>query len=252
MNKFVRQSQLFVKRNAPTILTVLGGAGVVVTTVTAVKATPKALALLDEAKKEKGEDLTKLEVIKTAGPAYIPTIISCATTLACVFGANILNKRQQAALVSAYAFLDNTHKEYKNKVKELYGEEGELEVKKGIVKDKLEESDILDEEDDKELFFDEFSGRYFNSTLKDVIAAQYRLNREISLRGYAYLNEYYEYLDMEPVDGGDVLGWSEGSNLDRYWQAWIDFNNSKTVLDDGLECYIVTMFNEPTTDFEYY
>ena len=251
MNKFLRQSQLFVKRNAPTILTCVGGVGVVVTTVSAVKATPKALALLDEAKKEKGEDLTKLEVIKTAAPAYIPTIISGATTLACVFGANILNKRQQASLISAYAFLDNTNKEYKNKVKELYGEEGEMEVKKSIAQDKLEESDIL-EEDDKELFFDEFSGRYFNSTLKDVIAAQYELNREISMLGYARLNDYYAFLGIDPIEEGDILGWSEGGNLDRYWQAWIDFNNSKTVLEDGLECYIVTMFSEPTTDFEYY
>ena len=39
----------FVKRNASTILTVLGSIGVVTTTITAVKAIPKALRLIEEA-----------------------------------------------------------------------------------------------------------------------------------------------------------------------------------------------------------
>ena len=49
----------FVKRNASTILTVLGSIGVVATTITSVKAIPKALRLIEEAKQEKGEELTK-------------------------------------------------------------------------------------------------------------------------------------------------------------------------------------------------
>ena len=42
-------ARLFVKRNASTILTGLGGIGVVATTITAVKAAPKALRLIEEA-----------------------------------------------------------------------------------------------------------------------------------------------------------------------------------------------------------
>ena len=47
----------FIKRNASTILTVLGSIGVVATTITSVKATPKALRLIEDAKQEKGEEL---------------------------------------------------------------------------------------------------------------------------------------------------------------------------------------------------
>ena len=43
----------FLKRNASTILTCVGAVGVVATSVMAVKATPKALILLEKAK---GED----------------------------------------------------------------------------------------------------------------------------------------------------------------------------------------------------
>ena len=74
MNSLLSKSQLFLKRNSSTILTCVGAVGVIATTVTAVKSTPKALALLDHAKEEKGEDLTKLARVKIAGPAYIPSI----------------------------------------------------------------------------------------------------------------------------------------------------------------------------------
>ena len=46
----------FWHRNASTVLTCLGGAGVVLTSVMSVKATPKVMELLDEAKEEKGEE----------------------------------------------------------------------------------------------------------------------------------------------------------------------------------------------------
>ena len=68
-------ARLFAKRNASTVLTCLGGDGIVVTTVLAVKATPKALQLIEEEKQKKGEELSKWEVVKTAGPKYIPTVL---------------------------------------------------------------------------------------------------------------------------------------------------------------------------------
>ena len=35
-----------------------------------------------------------------------------------------------------------------------------------------------------------------------------------------------------------------------YWQTWVDFSNVNMVDDDGLEYYIVRMFQEPMPDFE--
>lgn len=251
MNKLLIHAKQYCKRNASTILTYAGGAGVVATTVMAVKATPKALTLLEEAKEAKGDDLTKLEAVKVAAPVYIPTVVTGVATLACIFGANALSKRQQAALVSAYALLDNSYREYKNKVTELYGEDAHQEVVGGIAKDKYEENDIS-VDDDKQLFYDEFSGRYFESTIEDVQRAEYRINRDLIMRESVYLNEFYEMLDIPPMEGGELLGWSRGSNMYNAWQEWIDFSHHKVVMDDGLECYIVTMFVEPRLDFEEY
>lgn len=248
MSKLMHRSKLFLHRNASTILTCIGGIGVIATSALAVKATPKALRTLEDAKEKKGEELTKFEVVRTAGPAYIPAVITGAATIACIFGANTLNKRQQAALASAYAVLDSSYKEYKDKIKELYGEDADGRVKEKIAKDKYEDLDIQ-VEDDKQLFFDVLSGRYFESTMKDVISAQYYVNRTMALRDYVYLNEYYDHLGLEPVDYGYELGWSTGACLACYWQEWVDFVNQKTVLEDGLECYLVNMLHEPIMNF---
>lgn len=248
MNNLVQRSKLFLDRHSSTILTCIGGAGVIATAVMAVKATPKALKRLDEAKEEKGEELTKVETVKVAGPAYIPSILVGASTIACIFGANALNKRKQAALMSAYALLNSSYKEYKDKVEELYSEEANDRVVKGIAKDKYDETDIS-VEDDKQLFYDSFSGRYFESTIEDVQRAEYRVNRDLVMRDYVSLNEFYEHIGAPPIDAGEELGWSRGGNFAAYWQEWIDFSHKKTLIDDDLECYIIEMQTEPIPDF---
>lgn len=241
----------FIKRNGSTILTVTGAVGVVATTVTAVKATPKALLLLEKAEEEKGEKLTKLEKVKVAGPGYIPTILIGTGTLACMFGANILNKKQQAALVSAYSLLDSSYKEYKNKVRELYGEEGDGNIRAEIAKDHYKDEEIT-VDDEKQLFYDYFSERYFESTMEDVLRAEYNLNKQIAINTGAYLNEFYEFLDIEPIPGGYELGWSNGILEAMYWTNWVDFDHKKVEMEDGMECHIITMRQEPVIDFAYY
>lgn len=138
------------------------------TSVLTAKATPKALCLLANAKEEKREDLTVLETIKVAAPAYIPAILTGASTIACIFGANALSRRQQAALMSAYALLDNSYREYRNKVEELYGEGADKRVIEELAKDKYEECMATDE-DGKLLFYDTTMGCYFRSNVERVV-----------------------------------------------------------------------------------
>ena len=249
MNNLLNSSKTFVKKNGSTILTCMGGVGVVATSVMAVKATPKALLILEEAEKEKGEELTTIEKIQVAMPAYIPSVLVGVSTIACIFGANALNKRQQASLMSAYALISNSYTEYKEKVKELYGSEGEEQVIREIAKDKYEETDVQ-RENGTALFYDEFSGRFFNSTLENVLKAQYAINRDLVMRDWATINEFYGYLNVPAVDGGDIIGWSTTMNGEMYWQTWVDFSNVKMVDDDGLEYYILRMYQEPMPDFE--
>lgn len=251
MNNLLRRTKLFANRHGGTILTCVGGAGVITTAVLAVKATPKALTSIDHAEEAKGEKLTKLEIVKVAGPSYIPAIASGLGTLVCIFGANALNKRQQAALISAYAFLDNAHKEYKKKVVDLYGEEADAEVRAAIAKDKYEKANVV-LDDDRKLFFDDFSGRYFESTSADVIRAEYEVNKKISLYGGAEVNEFYELLGIPQLDALRRMGWSTGGLMADTWKDWLEFKHDKVVMDDGLECTIISTWPEPMFDYEYY
>lgn len=243
-------AKLFFKRNASTILTCVGGIGVVATAVVAVKDTPKAMQIIEKKTEEKGEDLTTIEKIKVAGPVYIPAIAIGVSTIACIFGANALSKRSQASLVSAYALLDNSYKEYKKKVEELYGEGADARVKGEIVRDKYDETDVS-REDEKQLFYDYFSERYFESTMEEVLKAEYELNRELHTKDYAYLNEFYDLLGLDGIQSGWDLGWSMGASLSHYWKTWIDFRHEKVEMEDGMVCYILTM-TEPIPNFDEY
>lgn len=248
MNKLLNGSKLFVRKNASTILTCIGATGVIATSVLAVMATPKALMLLENAKEEKSESLTKMEVINVAGPAYIPAVLVGMSTIACIFGANVLNQQRQAALTSAYVLLDNTYKRYKSKVADLYGEETDRYIREDMAKDRY----IGDDQSNGDviLFYDEFSGRYFNATISDMLKAEYEVNKKLSNFGEVCLNEFYGLIGLNKVDYGDYLGWSTVYLREMYCERRVDFHREKFILDDGLEGYIIVFSREPTPGFE--
>lgn len=127
----------------PAILSGLGAAGVIVTSVLAVRATPKALRKIraDSKTNHDGdpEAYSKLEAVKSAWVCYIPAAISGTATIFCIFGANVLSKRQQAALTSAYALLNDSYNNYKDKLKELYGEEAHQKIVDAIAAEKAKD-----------------------------------------------------------------------------------------------------------------
>lgn len=245
MNGILGKTQHFLKQNSPTILTILGSAGVILTTLTAIKSTPKAVSVLNEARDEKGEELTKLETFKMVVPVYIPTILTGASTLACIFGANILNTKTQASLMSAYALANRTFKDYKLKAEDLFGDDCGTWIRSEIVKDEL--PPVIDEE--KCLFYDFYSRRYFEATPSDVMKAECYLNREIVVNDCAYLNDWYDYLNLEPIEEGSIMGWTLSANMDHYDQIWVDFENEKVTMDDGLECTIISFVHDPYPEF---
>lgn len=247
----------FLRRNSSTILTCAGAVGVVATTVMAVKATPKALSLIENAKEEKGEELSKWEVVKVAGPSYIPAVITGAGTIACIFGSNIISKHQQATLMSAYALLDNSYKEYRKKVDEIYGEEAGKTVRAEIAKDKYAGDDVS-VDDGKELFYDFYSGRYFESTKEAVLWAQYETNRSLFVNCAVGLNEYYDLLGIETRSEYNDIGWACGQMEEMYWHPWIEFQHEETIIDEdssegaGLECTIIYLPMEPVMGYLEY
>lgn len=249
IGKASHKAKLYLHRFSPTILCCVAAVGVVGTAITAARATPKALRKLKWEQDERGE-LSKVETFFVMAPAYIPTVAIGAGTIVCIFGANVLNKKQQAALLSAYTLVDQQFKEYKAKLKELYGEEAHNNIMDSIVKERCEEVNLradglvgstsLDPDSDveevKRLFYDFFSERYFESTMSRVLQAEYHLNRNFVLSASASLNEFYEFLGLSTIPEGDINGWAI---MDESY--WIDFNHRTVTLDDGLEVVCIEL-----------
>lgn len=235
-------------RSSPTILTVVASVGVIVTTITAVRATPKAVKLLKEAELEKGENLTKVEIIRVAGPSYIPSALLGISTIVCIFGANALNQRKQASLMSAYVMLNESYKQYRKSAKIVYGEDADDKIHVEMAKDAMVATYDwgyqvynmdMDSESERLLFYDLSSKKYFRTTMAAVLNAQYHVNRNLAIRGDCSLNEYLSFLGVEGIDGGDDLGWNISYMVEEMDCYWLDFDNYKSTLEDGLECIII-------------
>lgn len=243
------------------ILTCIGAIGVAATAVTAVRATPKAMELIEKAGYEKGSEenptmdmeytpLTPIEMVQVAWKPYIPSILIGTATIACLFGANQLNTRQQAAIASAYIFLDQSYKKYKDKVIEVLGLDTEKEIEKEIVKDQIKDTDILPPRSDEHLlFYEEHYGEMFERTMLEVQDAEYQLNRKLAVDGEVSLNDFFKFLGLNERKVGDALGWSCETICDANHPAWIDFEHDIVEMDDGMECRIINIVQQPNANF---
>lgn len=244
----MNKTQYFFKKHSSTILTVMGIGGVVGTTILAVKATPKALKLLEEAKKDKGDELTPVEAVKVAWKPYIPSVICGFSTIACILGANYLNIKNQASLMSAYALLNNSYQEYKEKAKELHGEDAEKNISHEIVKAKSQFED-LEVLSGNLLFYDNNSMRFFEASIEHVMSAECAFLESLTNRGYACLNEYYDFLGIPHVDFGYQLGWFDTETIDPYNCKELQFKYETVEIRDGQECWIISTNMPPATDY---
>lgn len=243
-------ARLFIKKNAGTILSVMGSIGVVATAITAARAAPKAIKLLDDAREEKGSKLSKMEIAQIGFKTYLPVGLVSAATITCIMSANVLSRNKQANITSAYALLDQSYKDYRRKVIEMYGEETDHKIIEAIAVDRAKEVRIsasymcdnvdlsLDDSSGKPvLWYEEYSKRFFEATLEQILSAEYHLNRNYILRGCATINEMYDFFGLDPVEWGNDLGWEP---MDE-GEFWIEFNHFKAKLDDGTEFYILDL-----------
>lgn len=240
----MNKAEVLLKKYSPLILTSLGSIGVIATSILTAKATIKAKKLIEDVEEDISykldlkDDFT--QIIKIAWKPYIPAIISGGATISCIFGAHFLNKRAQASLASAYALLSNSYKEYVDKSKELYGEDAEKQIKSEIAKSKYDTT-FIKVDTDTHLFFDYQSMRYFESTFDDVKRAEDFVNQELAASGYVHLNTFYEALGIDKLENfGDSMGWCDNGEYQE-----IKFEHERVTMDDGLECFLLTM-NSPT------
>lgn len=239
----------YVSKYSPEILTGLGIAGMVTTTVLAVKATPKALQLIEEKKKEEEvEKLTVVDTVKTTWKCYVPAVITGTVSTVCLIGATSVNTRRTAALATAYKISETALAEYREAVVETIGEEKEREVaethaKKQIEKVYIEPSEYLAATDRGEvLWWDYYSSRPIYTTRNKIDAAVNKANNKLynDSENFVSLNEFYEYLGMPTTGLGDDIGWykwkGDSIELEEHYLH---------ETPDGKPCFMLIFYQHP-------
>jgi hypothetical protein len=227
-----------ITKHSPEILTGIGIAGMITTTIMAVRATPKALILIEERKEEIDVDkLTPIELIKTTWTCYIPAAITGGLSIICLIGASSVNARRNAALATAYTLSESALKEYQEKVIETIGEKKEETVRDAIAKDRIDKNpvssrEVIITEKGNTLCYDSISGRYFKSDIDKLKKTVNELNRRMRDEMYISLNEFYYEIGLNPISIGDDIGW----NIDR---GYIELNFSSQLTDDGNPCLVI-------------
>jgi hypothetical protein len=218
----------------------------------ACKATTKISSILDESREtvdaihdtlervEAGEDIdysvedskkdlvityaqTGLKITKLYAPAAILATVSISSIVA---SHHILRKRN-VALAAAYATVDKSFKEYRNRVTERFGNEVEREIRYGIKAKEFTETKVDENGKEKSTeittnvvdttpsspyakFFDASSKAWEKDpeyNLMFLRGQQAYANDLLRARGHLYLNEVYDMLDIPRTKAGQVVGW---------------------------------------------
>jgi hypothetical protein len=239
------------KKHSPEILVVAGVVGGVTSAVMACKATTKAGDIIEDTKsqldiihkgmedgnirgveytKENGtKDLTivytqtAVKFIKLYGPAVALGTVSIISILA---GHNITRKRN-LALAAAYTTIDNSFKQYRNRVIERFGEELDRELRYDIKAKEVEETvvnedgtestvkttmNIIDPNtiSDYSRIFDECNTSWSKSPEHNLVFLKQQQNYANDLlksRGHLFLNEVYDMLGFPRTQAGQIVGW---------------------------------------------
>lgn len=254
MKKLFTDIRNGLSKHSPEILTGLGIAGMITTTVLAVKATPKALQLIDEKKKEEHKDeLTVIETVKATWKPYVPAAVTGVVSIGCLIGASSVNAKRNAALATAYQLSSTALADYKEKMIETVGEKKEKAIRDKIAQDKVdknpvESAKVIITGNGKTLCYDPQFGQYFESTIDDIKRAVTELNYRMVDRGeeYVSLNDFYDELGVDRIDVGEDLGWNVGRD------GKIVVTTSATIAKNNTPCVVIHYEVAPKYDYFKY
>lgn len=243
MAAIFKNVKMAVSKHSPEILTGIGIAGMITTTILAVKATPKALDLIAEAEEKKFDDgheerLTRIETVKAAWKPYIPAAITGIASTACLIGASSVNVKRNAALATAYNLTSTALSEFKEATLETVGEKKEQLIRNKVAEERIKKepvnpSTIVVSGNGNTRCFDTITKRRFISDIETIKKIVNELNRRmINGEDYISLNEFYYELGLDGINIGEELGWNVTRGL-------IEVDFSAQLDTDGIPCIVI-------------
>lgn len=238
----------FISNNQQVILTSLGVAGVVTTSVLTATSTIKAYDIwMEDAIDNGAHEEDPKEIVKMVWKAYIPPLTVGVMTIAVIIGAHQSHGRKNAALASMYTLSEATMSKYQEKVAEQIGSSKEKTIREEVSNEMISEEPREDGKNvhitgnGDHLCYDVISGRYFRSDIESVRKAQNDMNHDLFSDMWGSLNDFYRYLDIPSIKIGDDIGW----NIEKP----IDIQFSSTVTEKGEPCLVIDHDNMPDIQF---
>lgn len=230
----VKPLRRFVENHTSAILTGLNIAGTVGTVVLAVRATPQAIRDIQDAESEFTE-VTNLDKVKLVWRGYIPAALLGAATITAAIGAQSVSQRRQAALMSIIAVGEKSFNEFREKTREIVGEQKEIEIMDEVAKEHLASVPMVNSEviitgAGDHLCFDTLTSRYFRSDINKIKAAVNEINAMCLTDTYASQNDFYRLIGLPPAVFGEEQGWRFDNLMDVHFTSVLNEENGSPAL----------------------
>lgn len=231
MNRIINTVKNSIFTHMPGVLTGIGIASFGSAVILAVTATPKAMRLIDEKKKEtKKDELEAKEILQTTWKCYIPTAVMFGIGACCTVSGIKVSERRSAAWATAYSLSETAFREYQDKMVEKLGERKEKQARDEIAQEQVDtnppkQNDIIQTGRGDVICKDLATDRLFTVDIDDIYRAEEFVKRELGnpynydeskyAKGYCSWNEFYEQLRLAPTEMGYELGWNRNNPLER-------------------------------------
>ena len=239
LNKLIRKDKQFLLNFASVV-------GVGLTMFTAIKGTKEACKLTTD-------DMPAIDKFKKTWRCYIPSGLIATSTVLCIIYSDKVSMNEKIALLNTLTTVQGNYKMLRESVNDIQDTETKEEILKRTVKAKVPK-DMYIERTGEKIFYEEYTAKFFTSTIDNVLKAEYMFNKQLSIVGYATLNDFYGFLGISKTEDGDILGWSV---YDGYYAAaegnpWVDFEHGKMEDDDGVEYHYINYSNQPCINYDMF
>jgi hypothetical protein len=252
----VHKAKFLLNDHSTTILTAAGVGGTVATAVLTARSTFKAADIIAREKSiinlavEGNEDpvtLSKTEKFKLTWLLYLPPAGIGVLTVTSIIMANRISSKKIAALAVAGGISERAFQEYKDKVVEKLGPRQDQKVRDELAQDRVNANpptsrEIMIVGNGEVLFFDQMTGRYFQSTVEDVKKAENKVNFELINFMHCSLSHFYDEIGLPPTTYTDQVGWNLGNKMEVVF--------STVLSPDGRPCIAIDFRNPPLPDYE--
>ena len=205
------------------------------------------LTIKDTTKAQKivRKDMTTKEKIQKTWKCYIPSGLTAIGTIGCIIYSDRLRENEKATLLALIATMKSNYNMVMNSIDKNCTPEDQEKILKDIIRQDVPKDVYIERTDDK-TFYDEYSDRCFLSTVESVLKAEYMFNRQLSIVGKAPINDFYNYLGIEGVQDGDLVGWVIDDNkVGVTANPWVDFKHETIIADDEFEYYLISYDRQP-------